>query len=71
MPVETPSAETLRRELGVASAMMLGLGACLFLAFWVERSVWLTGLLVLGIGLLWHAGSRRLRSGVRASLDPD
>ena len=47
-----------------------GLGACLFLAFWVERSVWLTGLLVLGIGLLWHAGSR-LRSGVRASLDPD
>jgi APA family basic amino acid/polyamine antiporter len=50
-----------------------GLGACLFLAFWVERSVWLTGLLVLGIGLAWHLVSRRLRSRTadRASLDPD
>jgi APA family basic amino acid/polyamine antiporter len=50
-----------------------GLGACLFLAFWVERSVWLTGLLILGIGLSWHALSKRLRarSSDRTSLDPD
>lgn len=40
-----------------------GLGACLFLAFWVERSVWLTGLSVLGIGLTWHGISRHLRIG--------
>ncbi|HEX9724713.1 MAG TPA: APC family permease [Vicinamibacteria bacterium] len=48
-----------------------GLGSCLFLAFWVERSVWLTGLLVLGIGLLWHLVSGRLRSHAAVSLDPD
>jgi basic amino acid/polyamine antiporter, APA family len=47
-----------------------GLGACLFLAFWVERSVWLTGLLVLGIGLAWHGVARQLRNRTadRASL---
>ena len=50
-----------------------GLGACLFLAFWVERSVWLSGLAVLGIGLLWHAGSRHLRNRAtdRASFDQE
>jgi APA family basic amino acid/polyamine antiporter len=50
-----------------------GLGACLFLAFWVERSVWLTGLLVLGIGLLWHVVLQSLgnRAAHRASVDPD
>jgi APA family basic amino acid/polyamine antiporter len=31
----------------------LGLISCLFLAFWVERMVWATGLGVISIGLLW------------------
>ncbi|HEV7282974.1 MAG TPA: amino acid permease [Pirellulaceae bacterium] len=38
-----------------------GLGACLFLAFWVEARIWLVGLSVIGIGLLWHLVCRRLR----------
>jgi APA family basic amino acid/polyamine antiporter len=31
-----------------------GLIACLLLAFFVERSIWLVGLGVLGTGLVWH-----------------
>jgi APA family basic amino acid/polyamine antiporter len=31
-----------------------GLGACLFLAFWVEWQVWLVGLGLIGVGLGWH-----------------
>jgi len=30
------------------------------LAFWVERSVWLVGLGVIGIGLVWHLTARRI-----------
>jgi APA family basic amino acid/polyamine antiporter len=33
---------------------MLGLFACLFLAFWVPMDVWLSGLAVLCAGLAWH-----------------
>lgn len=33
----------------------IGLGACLFLAFWVEAQIWLIGLGLLGLGLIWHA----------------
>lgn len=36
----------------------LGLCSCLFLAVWVERSIWVTGLIVLAVGLLWHLFSR-------------
>ncbi len=36
-----------------------GLVSCLFLAFWVDRSVWLSGLALLSVGLLWHVYSRR------------
>jgi len=36
-----------------------GLAACLFLAFWVDRSAWLSGFALLGVGLLWHVFSRR------------
>jgi APA family basic amino acid/polyamine antiporter len=36
-----------------------GLAACLFLAFWVDRQIWLTGLGLLGAGLLWHGFRRR------------
>ena len=31
-----------------------GLAACLFLAFWVERQVWMTGLALIVAGLMWH-----------------
>jgi basic amino acid/polyamine antiporter, APA family len=32
----------------------LGLVACLFLAFWVEWDIWLLGLVLMAIGLIWH-----------------
>jgi APA family basic amino acid/polyamine antiporter len=38
----------------------VGLVACLLLAFWVERSIWLVGLGLILAGLLWHAVARRL-----------
>jgi APA family basic amino acid/polyamine antiporter len=38
-----------------------GLAACLFLAFWVERSVWIAGLAVLGAGFAWRAALRRFQ----------
>ncbi len=31
-----------------------GLIACLFLAFWVEPLIWMTGLGMIGVGLIWH-----------------
>lgn len=33
----------------------VGLGSCLFLAFWVERQIWLTGLALIVAGLIWRA----------------
>jgi APA family basic amino acid/polyamine antiporter len=39
----------------------LGLTACLFLAFWVEPQIWLVGLGLIGIGLIWHSVARRYR----------
>ncbi|MEG4166639.1 MULTISPECIES: APC family permease [unclassified Microcoleus] len=33
----------------------VGLGNCLFLAFWVERQIWLTGLALIVAGLIWRA----------------
>jgi APA family basic amino acid/polyamine antiporter len=44
----------------------LGLAGCLGLAFWVEAAAWLAGLGVIAIGLLWHAGARRLRQNPSA-----
>ncbi|MBW3535146.1 MAG: APC family permease [Gemmatimonadetes bacterium] len=38
----------------------LGLAGCVFLAFWVEREVWLAGTLLLLAGLLVHGLRRRL-----------
>ena len=40
----------------------LGLAACLFLAFWVETRIWGVGLLLLGLGLIWHWAAQRLSS---------
>ena len=37
-----------------------GLGACLFLAFWVEWRIWAVGLGCIAFGLGWHGVSRRL-----------
>lgn len=37
-----------------------GLGACLFLAFWVEWEIWVAGLALLLAGLLWHLAAQRL-----------
>ena len=39
---------------------VLGLLACVFLAFWVEREIWLAGLALIAGGLLWHEIARRL-----------
>ncbi|MBW3540528.1 MAG: APC family permease [Planctomycetes bacterium] len=38
----------------------LGLVACLFLACWVERRIWLVGLGLIAGGLVWHEMARRL-----------
>jgi APA family basic amino acid/polyamine antiporter len=40
-----------------------GLLGCLGLAFWVEVSVWGTGLALLAVGLAWHWWRRRRRGG--------
>jgi APA family basic amino acid/polyamine antiporter len=39
-----------------------GLLACGFLAFWVAWPVWVAGLALVGVGLVWHAVARRLAS---------
>lgn len=33
----------------------VGLAACLFLAFWVEQEIWLVGLGLILVGLIWHS----------------
>ncbi|RQH45676.1 amino acid permease [Okeania hirsuta] len=38
----------------------LGLAACLFLAFWVEQQIWLVGLALILVGLIWHSLIHRL-----------
>jgi len=38
----------------------VGLAACLFLAFWVEVHIWLVGLGMIVLGLIWHAAAQRL-----------
>lgn len=37
-----------------------GLLSCVGLAFWVEPRVWIAGLVLIGVGLIWHAVARRL-----------
>lgn len=32
----------------------LGLIACLFLAFWIDVQIWVTGLVLIAIGFMWH-----------------
>ncbi|PSP16722.1 MAG: amino acid permease [Cyanobacteria bacterium QS_8_64_29] len=38
-----------------------GLASCLFLAFWVEQSVWLLGVALIGVGLAWRAIRQQMR----------
>ena len=47
----------------------LGLCTCLFLAFWVERQIWMIGLGLIAGGLLWHWGARALVHGVSWRVD--
>lgn len=39
-----------------------GLAACLFLAFWVDWLIWLTGLGLVAMGLCWHGCATWLKS---------
>ena len=38
----------------------LGLFGCLFLAFWIEPKIWISGLALLGVGLIWHTAALRM-----------
>jgi len=42
---------------------LLGLSSCLFLAFWVDPYVWIVGLGIIGIGLVWWQFGRHYLSG--------
>jgi APA family basic amino acid/polyamine antiporter len=38
----------------------IGLGACLFLAFWVDVEIWLAGLALIAVGLIWQTVALRV-----------
>jgi APA family basic amino acid/polyamine antiporter len=40
---------------------VVGLASCAFLAFWVEWKVWLAGLVLIGLGAVWHFANARRR----------
>ncbi len=42
---------------------LLGLLACLFLAYWVDPSIWIVGLGLIGVGLLWWRFGKQYLSG--------
>jgi APA family basic amino acid/polyamine antiporter len=39
----------------------LGLASCLFLSFFVPLAIWVSGAVLLGLGLAWKAGYTRWR----------
>ncbi len=41
---------------------VMGLFGCLFLAFWIEPRIWIAGLVLIGIGLIWHTVALRLQA---------
>ncbi len=42
----------------------MGLFGCLFLAFWIEPKFWISGMVLIAVGLIWHAiTKRRSREG--------
>jgi APA family basic amino acid/polyamine antiporter len=38
----------------------IGLSACLSLAFWVEWRVWVVGVAMIALGIIWHSVARRV-----------
>ena len=38
----------------------LGLSGCLFLAFWIDPSIWIWGIGLILIGLIWHTVAKRM-----------
>lgn len=38
-----------------------GFSGCLFLAFWIEPKIWILGLALLVVGLLWHTVANKLK----------
>jgi APA family basic amino acid/polyamine antiporter len=40
----------------------MGLVSCVFLAFWVETRIWMTGLALIMAGLIWHFTAAKLRA---------
>lgn len=42
----------------------LGLFGCLFLAFWIEPKFWISGLILIAIGLVWHTLARKKRDKI-------
>jgi len=40
----------------------MGLFGCLFLAFWIEPVIWISGLILILTGLIWHTIALRLQS---------
>ncbi|TVQ04774.1 MAG: amino acid permease [Balneolaceae bacterium] len=40
---------------------VFGLFGCLFLAFWIEPRFWILGLILIGIGLMWHSMAQRFQ----------
>jgi basic amino acid/polyamine antiporter, APA family len=47
----------------------VGFIACLVLAFWVERDVWLIGLGLIALGLAWHAIARERAAATHGRVD--
>ncbi|MCG2590076.1 APC family permease [Rhodohalobacter sulfatireducens] len=39
----------------------LGLFGCLFLAFWIEPKIWISGVALIAVGLLWHVITSKLK----------
>ncbi len=49
----------LEKRLFPRAIAWAGLGSCLFIAFWVEPMIWLLGLSLVAIGLLWQTFAQR------------
>lgn len=37
----------------------MGLFGCLFLAFWIEPKIWISGIALIAVGLVWHTIARK------------
>lgn len=48
------------KRLYPAAVAWVGLAGCVFLAFWVETAVWVAGLGLVALGLVWHAVARHI-----------